>query len=372
VIAVTVIIPRRLYSAEDLLGGFNPWDPMGYALSQDFAIYREFVANGGPLPVSLDVRNAQAEHDAAIAEALRVFLKTVQRPLVGIMGGHSLPRNHPTYRDIAYLARELAREDFLLVTGGGPGVMEAAHLGVAFSSFSTADPLEKAIGLLSTEPKAPVLDGLFAADGTVPAAKLKGLAQARNWLKVALEARAMAPAIVPVSLAIPTWLYGAEPTMPFATHYAKYFHNSLREEALVNNSRAGIIYGRGGGGTVREIFQDVERNYYAKTLPDVTPMIFFDAEGYWATDPVMGETGPSTPGINAARTIRPMLTLGLVSQDRPKTEVDKCLDQKLLFTTDHATILQALRGHEAASQRNLAYALAGEPLKISTLRMNRR
>jgi hypothetical protein len=51
--------------------------------------------------------------------------------------------------------------------------------------------------------------------------------------------------------------------MPFATHYAKYYQNSIREEALVNNSRAGIIYGRGGGGTMREVFQDVERNYYA-------------------------------------------------------------------------------------------------------------
>ena len=57
----------------------------------------------------------------------------------------------------------------------------------------------------------------------------------------------MAPEDVPASLAIPTWLYGAEPTMPFATHYGKYFQNSIREEALISNSRAGIIYGQGAG-----------------------------------------------------------------------------------------------------------------------------
>ena len=340
-------------------------------LSNDFSIYREFVADGGPLPASLDVRKAQAEHDAAIADALRIFLKAVQRPLVGIMGGHGVARNHPAYKAIAYLARDLAREHFLLVTGGGPGIMEAAHLGVAFSSFATVAPLDEAIGLLSAAANAPVLDDLFADDGTICDDKLGAIAEARDWLKVALEVRALAPRIMPVSLAIPTWLYGAEPTMPFATHYAKYFHNSLREEALVNNSRAGIVYGRGGGGTLREIFQDVERNYYAKKLKDVTPMIFFDDEAYWQTDPVIGETGATTKTINVQRMIRPILSVGLVSRTKPKTDVDRCLDEKLLFTTDHAAVLHALRGHEETSQRNLAFALASEPLKISTLRMNR-
>ncbi|UGY07430.1 hypothetical protein [Bradyrhizobium quebecense] len=52
----------------------------------------------------------------------------------------------------------------------------------------------------------------------------------------------------------------------------------MREEALVNNSRAGIIYGHRGGGTLREIFQDVERNYSYKRLGEVTPIIFFDVD----------------------------------------------------------------------------------------------
>jgi predicted Rossmann-fold nucleotide-binding protein len=369
---MSVTVPHQLYTAEDLLGGFNPWDPMGYALSQDFSIYREFVANGGPLPASLAISAEQAAHDAAMADALRSFLKTVQRPLVGIMGGHGLPRNHPAYAAIAHLARDLAREHFLLVTGGGPGVMEAGHLGVAFSSFDTAGPLDDAIALMGKVPKAPALDELFAADWTIKKEKLDAIAQAREWLKIALEVRAKAPAILPVSLAIPTWLYGAEPTMPFATHYAKYFQNSLREEALVNNSRAGIIYGRGGGGTMREIFQDVERNYYVKKLKQVTPMIFFDCDDYWRVDPDIGRTGASKPGINVDPMVRHILTFGLVSPDRPKEAVDACLDQKLLFTTDHTTVIAALREHEETSQRNLTFALAAEPLKISTLRMNRR
>ena len=322
---MTATIPQQLYRSEDLLAGFNSWDKMGYALSRDFAIYREFTANGGPVPASLAVRMAQAEHDAAITEALRVFLRTVQRPLVGVMGGHSLKRNHPSYAAIAYLARDLAREHFLLVTGGGPGVMEAAHVGVAFSSKDTPDDaLGKAIAMLGAVPKAPELDDLFAEDWTIRPGKLNAIELARDWLKVALDVRAMAPAILPVSLAIPTWLYGAEPTMPFATHYAKYFQNSLREEALVNNSRAGIIYGRGGGGTLREVFQDVERNFYAKKLADVTPMIFLDGDDFWRTSPIMGEVGATRPGINLQPAIREILTFGLVSDERPKDKVD-CL-----------------------------------------------
>ncbi|MGJ5181872.1 hypothetical protein ACQR16_34460 [Bradyrhizobium oligotrophicum] len=366
------VIPHQLYTSDDLLGGFNPWDTMGYTLSQDFAIYREFVANGGPLPASLAVRAAQAEHDAAIADALRIFLKTVQRPLVGIMGGHSLPRNHAAYKAIAYLARDLAREQFLLVTGGGPGVMEAAHLGVAFSSSKDTGPLDEAIGVISAVPTAPSLDELFEKGWTIKKDKLDAIAQAREWLKVALEARAKAPAILPVSLAIPTWLYGAEPTMPFATHYAKYFQNSLREEALVNNSRAGIIYGRGGGGTMREIFQDVERNYYVKKLDELTPMIFFDGDDFWRTEAEMGPTGANKPGILVEPMIRHILTYGITSPAKPKDAVDASLLQKLLFTTDHAAIIAALREHAEKAQTNLNYALAAEPLKIATLRMNRR
>ena len=69
--------------------------------------------------------------------------------------------------------------------------------------------------------------------------------------------------------------------MPFATHYGKYFQSSIREEALISNSRAGIIYGQGGGGTLREVFQDVELNFYAKAPKDFTPMIFFSRSGFW-------------------------------------------------------------------------------------------
>jgi hypothetical protein len=138
--------------------------------------------------------------------------------------------------------------------------------------------------LISTKPLAKLakyraygdLDDLMEKDGTIKKTRKADVIKARDWLEAALEVRSCAPQILPISVAIPTWLYGAEPTMPFATHYAKYYQNSLREEALVNNSRAGIIYGQGGGGTMRKVFQDVERNYSSKSVDDFTPMVFYD------------------------------------------------------------------------------------------------
>jgi predicted Rossmann-fold nucleotide-binding protein len=369
---MTELNPTRLYSASDLIEGFNPWDLLGYTLSRDFSIFRQFVLDGGPVPASLAVRTAQADHDAVIADALRQFLKNIRRPLVGFMGGHGVPRDSGAYADVARLSRHLARKGFLLVTGGGPGVMEAAHLGVAFSA-SPDGALDAAIKSLSQVPGFPGLDKLFEPDGSVSESKIDALVKARNWLKVALEVRAMAPAILPLSLAIPTWLYGAEPTMPFATHYAKYYQNSIREEALVNNSRAGIIYGQGGGGTMREVFQDVERNYYATAVDGFTPMIFFDRGNYWTQNAVYDGTTVKVRGIKLDATVPTVLEFGLRSGPMKPDEVKPCLE-KVKFTADaddFAAITDILSGHSGAAERNLNFALAAEPMKVTSARINR-
>jgi hypothetical protein len=76
------------------------------------------------------------------------------------------------------------------------------------------------------------------------------------------------------SIGIPTWLYGHEPPAPFATHIAKYFANSVREDGLLAIARHGVIFAPGSAGTTQEVFQDAAQNHYANQGV-YSPMIMF-------------------------------------------------------------------------------------------------
>jgi uncharacterized protein (TIGR00730 family) len=52
-------------------------------------------------------------------------------PAVSIFGSARAARNSPIYRATEKLARLLAENDFNIISGGGPGVMEAANKGAA-------------------------------------------------------------------------------------------------------------------------------------------------------------------------------------------------------------------------------------------------
>ena len=85
-----------------------------------------------------------------------------------------------------------------------------------------------------------------------------------------------------VSLGIPTWLYGHEPATPFATHIAKYFDNSTREDNIITIAKGGIIYSPGSAGTMQEIFQDAVQNHYL-SFGYASPMIFLDKR-FWTEE----------------------------------------------------------------------------------------
>ena len=95
---------------------------------------------------------------------------------------------------------------------------------------------------------------LTAVSARAPAA----VATISHLIHAALIAKDSAPAERGESLAIPTWFYGSEPSRRLSA-YAKFFQNSVREEALITPSRAGIIYAQGAGGTLREIVEDGEQ-----------------------------------------------------------------------------------------------------------------
>jgi predicted Rossmann-fold nucleotide-binding protein len=80
------------------------------------------------------------------------------------------------------------------------------------------------------------------------------------------------------SLAIPTWVTAGEPISQFASHIAKYFSNSIREDGMLAVATAGIVFAPGGAGTLQEIFQDAAQNAYR--VFGRSPMAFLDTQHY--------------------------------------------------------------------------------------------
>jgi len=160
--------------------------------------------------------------------------------------------------------------------------MEATHLG-ALHQNATPVSLMRALKELGRFPDIPPgLQNIVAADGTVDRRIVK---KAHAWLLPAyrIRRRIRNPG---ESLAIPTWLYGHEPTTVLATRIAKYFQNSVREDRLLAVATHGVIYVEGRAGTLQEIFQDAAQNYYG-ILGDFSPMIFFGTRQWSETLPVV-------------------------------------------------------------------------------------
>ena len=192
----------------------------------------------------------RAVHDATIDAAVARFV--AGRRMVGVMGGHALRRDASFYRTVAVTGRALTRAGFTVATGGGPGVMEAATLGAWMAPFAD-DLLDEALVTLAAAPSYP----------DDPAQYVRGaLAVRSRWPDGG------------ASLGVPTWVYVNEPTSAFATHVAKYFTNSVREDGLLAVARSGVVYTPGSAGTEEEIFTDTAQN--SLNLYKVrSPMVFF-------------------------------------------------------------------------------------------------
>ena len=245
--------PTHLYAPADLAAGF---DEGGFAGMYDTVVYDHFRAHGGALP---EVREALAQRmhdhgiDNALADVTRGWLRRHgPASVVGVMGGHAVARGTAAYRLAATLGWELARAGKLVITGGGPGVMEAANLG-AYLSTHTAEELTDAIDALAVAPDFNDHDPYTAAALAVrtrfqPTAAAQG--EADGWARRG-------------GLSIPTWLYGHEPANLFAGQIAKYFSNAIREDTILRLARGGIVFAAGRAGTVQEVFQAATKTFYA-------------------------------------------------------------------------------------------------------------
>lgn len=274
------VLPFRseLYTPAELFAGFSPVDPRSYARTPDFRAFRSTM-----LAPNREVGMLRALHDQSVTEQRTALLEG--RRVVAVMGGHGLPRDATAYRQVAELSRSLTRSGFLVVSGGGPGAMEATHLGALLAGAGDL-ALAEAISELSEVAAFPPASGLVAPGGAVDDELLVALHQWQAPAFRLLEEIDLAGR--GDSLAIPTWFYGHEPPTPFATSIAKYFSNPLREDGLLSIAVDGVIYAPGRAGTVQEIFQDAAQNVYRVVDGRFSPMAFLDTEGCWTRQlPVM-------------------------------------------------------------------------------------
>lgn len=249
----------KLYTAFSLYEGYVPGHPESFEQCFDQQVYSHFLRTGKRATDKLETM-ARALHDHAITDAMYSFLsKYDEKCVVGVMGGHGILRTSESFKQVVFLSKTLTELGSLMISGGGPGAMEATHLGAWMAGFTEEETLD-ALNILS---KAPSF-------------------QDKLWLNSAIEVINKYPQSRFESLGIPTWLYGHEPATPFATHIAKYFTNSIREDEILTIAMGGIIYTPGSAGTMQEVFQDAVQNHYL-SLGYGSPMVFLNKD-FWTNE----------------------------------------------------------------------------------------
>jgi predicted Rossmann-fold nucleotide-binding protein len=255
---------KALYRAPELYAGYDPADPGSWTRAFDSRVNAWFLDGRNPRQLDTAGMLAARLHDTTIGQALTAF-PDPDTWIVGFMGGHDAHRDDPAFRQIALAARALRKKGFTIVSGGGPGLMEAANFGAFMAPYSD-NQFDAALAALMTQPDTSKPD-LWVGTAASVRATLLG-----RWDAAERQES--------YNIGIPTWLYGYEPPNLFATHIAKYFFNSVREDGLITIANGGIVFGPGAAGTVQEIFQDANLNYYGTHGQTPAPMVLLGVD-FW-------------------------------------------------------------------------------------------
>lgn len=256
-----VVDPQDIYTTDRLYAGLVPERPETFPQCYDQRVYNHFLAQGKVTdnPLESLARNL---HDFCIMQSTKRLLAEYDKcKVVAVMGGNAMRRDDASYEKIARISKTLTEQGTLMVSGGGSGAMEATGFG-AWMAGRAEDEFLEALSRLKAVPIQEDADYLQASFGII-----------KDYPQTTYR-----------NLSIPTWLYGHEWTSPFATHIAKLFENSVREDTLLTIAYGGIIYAPGRAGTIQEVFQEAVQNHYL-TFGFASPMVFLDTEFWTKTTP---------------------------------------------------------------------------------------
>ena len=256
-----IVDPQEVYTAKQLYDGLDMEHPESFSGCYDQQVYNHFLKQGKVTDNPLEAL-ARNLHDFCMMQNIkRLLAKYDKCKVVAVMGGNAMRRDEIAYEKIARISKGLTEQGSLMVSGGGSGAMEATGFG-AWMAGRGEDEFCEALNRLKAVPSQESID----------------------YLEMSLSIIRDYPQDKYSNLSIPTWLYGHEWTSPFATHIAKLFENSVREDTLLTIAYGGIIYAPGRAGTIQEVFQEAVQNHYL-TFGFASPMVFLDSEFWTKTTP---------------------------------------------------------------------------------------
>ena len=256
-----IVDPQEMYSASQLYAGLDLSEPATFSQCYDQQVYNHFLSQGKVTDNPLEAL-ARNLHDFCIMQSAKRMLARYDKcKVVAVMGGNAMRRDEMAYEKIARISKGLTEQGSLMVSGGGSGAMEATGFG-AWMAGRGEDEFADALSRLKAVPAQEDVD----------------------YLQVSFSIIRDYPQTQYSNLSFPTWLYGHEWTSPFATHIAKLFENSVREDTLLTVAYGGIIYAPGRAGTIQEVFQEAVQNHYL-TFGFASPMVFLDTEFWSKTTP---------------------------------------------------------------------------------------
>ncbi|MBI1373098.1 MAG: LOG family protein [Phycisphaera sp.] len=117
-------ITEQINTLIELVGG-DPGDFSGSLVREMMQTSLRLIGDGADLGEQKLITRSFKE----LRYALKVFRRYGDVKKISIFGSARTPSDHPDYRAAVRFAKSISEKDWMVITGAGPGIMEAGHEG---------------------------------------------------------------------------------------------------------------------------------------------------------------------------------------------------------------------------------------------------